>query len=146
MLGWGTFRPPARLLRGPPQAALDRGSRPFRVWAPGRSQAPRVRTWRGLGISPSRLRPGNPSSLLVATAITHLGRPGQLHHHLGMVIVIAVGRLRHLEFILAQQNREDRFYLHLRESGPDATVPPCSERNPGPPVGGVRLLGLVVAV
>src|ERR1700712_5489211 len=132
MLGWSTFGPPARLLRGPPQAALDRGSRPFRVWAPGRSQAPRVRTWRGLGISPSRLRPGNPSSLLVATAIAHLGRASQLHHHLGVVIVITVGRLCHLEFVLAQQNREDRFDLHLRESGAHATMPPRPERNPGP--------------
>src|SRR5947209_13359982 len=140
MLGWGTFRPPARLRRGPRQAARDRGSRLFPVWAPGKNQAPRVRTWRGLGISPSRLRPGNPSSLLVATAIAHLGRPGQLHHHLGVVIVITVGRLCHLEFTLAQQNREDRFDLHLRESRSDATMPACPERNPGPPVGGVGLL------
>ena len=60
--------------------------------------------------------------------------------------MVAVGGLRHLELVLAQQHREDRLDLHLRESGPDATVPARAERNPGPPVDDVGLLGFVVPV
>src|SRR3954469_1759677 len=87
-----------------------------------------------------------PNPLCAALAVADLGRRRELHDHLGVVIAIAVGGLCHLKLILAQQHRENRFNLHLREGGADATVPSRAERNPGPPVDDVGLIGLVVAV
>ena len=83
---------------------------------------------------------------VVAPAVAHLGRAGQLNHHLRVVVAVAVGRLRHLELVLAQQNREDRLDLHGGERGADAAVPARAERDPRPPIDDVGLLGLVVAV
>ena len=60
--------------------------------------------------------------------------------------MITAGRLRHLEFVLAQQDREDRLDLHGGERGAHAAVPTCAERDPGPAVDEVLLAWLVVAV
>src|SRR4051812_11610149 len=96
--------------------------------------------------STSIRKPMRHGSLRTALAIADLGRPGQLHHHLGMVVAVAVCGLSHLKLELAQQYREDRLDLHGRECGADATVPARTERNPGPSVGDIGLLGFVVAV
>src|SRR4051812_35069091 len=86
------------------------------------------------------------SLLLDAPAVAHLGWPLQLDHHLRVVVAIGVGGLRHFEFVLPQQNREDGLDLHGGERRADAAVPARAERNPGPAVRGVGLLRFVVAV
>ena len=59
--------------------------------------------------------------------------------------MVAVGRLGHLELILAQENREDRLDLHLREGRADRSGAGRRRTESGPAVDDVLLARLVVS-
>src|SRR6478735_7295024 len=118
----------------PAPAATRRGARPGRRPGPsGRRSRRRPAPPPGTSGAPGRAR-GRRRPSSGPPAVRHAARLLELDDHLGDVVLVLLGRLRHLELVVAQDDREDRLHLHHREGVADATVLAGAERDPGPAV------------